>query len=292
MRTRFDISQLIASMAREEERLREEPFLAPCVAGGTVRVRVGGLVRTFAPVPADFEGWGVFLQEDDRRAVVLEEPSLPLVDRYLALLRPIRVVLALAVRGRTWLGVAANASDARQRGLPDGPFPVHLVDGATAFERVVARWDGAALWFESLDARADPIIAERLRGAAREGVAAHAVRVANATPEHLVAFEVAASGRVDVPAPRRHAPQRTAPPHVPRVGARLRDALERGGGALLDYAERGDVLVVEWTTAAGERHTSAVSKEDLTVVSSGICLSGRDRDFDLLSLVGVVEGRE
>jgi hypothetical protein len=40
------------------------------------------------------------------------------------------------------------------------------------------------------------------------------------------------------------------------------------------------------------RHTSAIAKADLTVVSSGICLSGRDRDFDLQSLVGVIEHQE
>ena len=35
-----------------------------------------------------------------------------------------------------------------------------------------------------------------------------------------------------------------------------------------------------------------VSKRDLTVISSGICLSDRDRDFDLQSLVGVIEKRK
>jgi hypothetical protein len=38
--------------------------------------------------------------------------------------------------------------------------------------------------------------------------------------------------------------------------------------------------------------TSAIAKTDLTVVSSGICLSGRVRDFDLQSLVGVMEQQD
>lgn len=46
---------------------------------------------------------------------------------------------------------------------------------------------------------------------------------------------------------------------------------------------------MEWTTAEGDSHSSAISKADLTVISAGIGLSERDRDFDLQSLVGVVE---
>jgi hypothetical protein len=73
---------------------------------------------------------------------------------------------------------------------------------------------------------------------------------------------------------------------------RLRDALQMGGGNLQEFRDRGDFWQVEWTTGNGERHTSAISKGDLTVISSGICLSGGDRNFDLQSLVGVIEARD
>lgn len=46
---------------------------------------------------------------------------------------------------------------------------------------------------------------------------------------------------------------------------------------------------MKWSAADGEYHSSAISKESLTVISAGICLDGLDRDFDLQSLVGVIE---
>jgi hypothetical protein len=77
---------------------------------------------------------------------------------------------------------------------------------------------------------------------------------------------------------------------------RLRQALKIGGGELRQFRDRGDYWTVNWTVnwtiSDGVRHTSAIAKNDLTVVSSGICLSGRDRDFDLQSLVSVMESRE
>ncbi|NES69179.1 MAG: hypothetical protein F6K24_30105, partial [Okeania sp. SIO2D1] len=72
----------------------------------------------------------------------------------------------------------------------------------------------------------------------------------------------------------------------------LREALEMGGGELHNFCDRSTYWQVEWVTRDGERHTSAIDKNDLTVVSAGIFLSGGDRHFDLQSLVGVVkEGR-
>jgi hypothetical protein len=101
------------------------------------------------------------------------------------------------------------------------------------------------------------------------------------TPEMRTAYELAVQQTAEY---RSKLKQR-------RDGARLKEALDVAGGALSEFRDRDTYWTVEWTTSGGERQTSAILKSDLTVISSGICLSGRDRDFDLTSLVGVIEGR-
>ena len=76
-----------------------------------------------------------------------------------------------------------------------------------------------------------------------------------------------------------------------RDEARLGKALAFAGGQLQDVQERGNYWLVEWATQDGEVHRSAISKQDLTVVSAGICLDDRDQDFDLQSLVSVMDQR-
>jgi hypothetical protein len=47
-------------------------------------------------------------------------------------------------------------------------------------------------------------------------------------------------------------------------------------------------LVVEWSEQGQTHRYRSTIDQRMTVVSSGICLSGRDRDFDLTSLVSVM----
>jgi hypothetical protein len=307
MNKRRDVKKLIESVAREERTVAETRFVAPCVPGGKVRVRVAGLVREYAPDPPSFEGWGIFLAADDTTVMLDEEADLPLVDRYLGLLgKPMRFVLAAAVRGRTWIAYPANVSDARQRGVSDRPMLVRLVSGAAQFEVILARSDGAAWWFEAADGAADPILAERLRDAARDGASVETVRLPGLTPEMRTAYTLSLVGARGLDEKRRHRRQHQSrgdfETHADELlaaarvrenpEARLGAALRTGGGRLVDYRDGSDeTWVVEWVAGDGERHVSVVTKSDLTVASSGICLSGRDRDFDLQSLVGVVERR-
>ncbi len=269
-----DIRKLLDKIGEQEAKVTR--FLAPRVPGGPVRTRVAGLVYTFACEPADFQGWGIFRTLDERKAQLEEEAGLPQIAAYLQLLKPRRVVLAFPISNRSWLGCTGER-----------PVVVHLVEDAARFDQVVARTDGTAFWFEEVDRRADPAQAERLREALE--APPDELRIPNLSPAERMAYEVAHGQRYPRPRPTPH-PRPVARP--PSDEARLRDALRAGGGELRSYVDRADHYTVEWTDSRGERHSSAISKDQLTVLSSGICLDGYDRDFDLQSLVGVVEGRE
>ena len=59
---------LIEKLAAKERALMQATVLSPCVPGGAVRVQVEGLLYTFQPKPADFEGWCLWRPHDEKRA--------------------------------------------------------------------------------------------------------------------------------------------------------------------------------------------------------------------------------
>ncbi|HLO49816.1 MAG TPA: hypothetical protein VK211_15475 [Kamptonema sp.] len=276
-----DIRNLLSQLAAQETQLRDTQFLAPCTRNGRVRTRVAGIVYTFRSKPRNFEGWGIFQPVNEKIAEVVEEPSLPQITDYLQLLTPIRLQLAYNLQGQTWLAYPVNESDARQRIGVAKPFAIHLVNDGVSFEQIIARWDGQSWWFEDIDRRADPLPSEELRTALKEVISPQDIRFKGMTPEMRTVYELVAQQTEEFSEKFQKRRDET----------RLREALQMGGGELREFRDRDDYWLIEWTAGNGDRHTSAIAKNDLTVVSSGICLSGLDRDFDLQSLVGVIEAR-
>lgn len=274
-----DIRKLLNQIADAEAQLQSTQFLAPCVQGGRVRTLVAGMVYTFMPSPCQFEGWGIFQAVDEQTATLLEAADLPQIAAYLQHFQTLRLRLAYRLHSQTWLAYPVNEADMRQRFKAVEPVPVHLVTEGVAFEQIIARWNGNSYWFEGVDRRADPVIAENLQSNLKQIAPIEELHFLGITPEMRSLYELVA--------------QRTQGfAQSQRDEKRLRQALLLGSGQLHQFQDRGDYWTVDWTTADGTRHTSAIAKDDLTVVSSGICLSGRDRDFDLQSLVGVMEHRE
>jgi hypothetical protein len=270
----------LARLAAKEDELRGSRFLAPCVPGGTVGLRGGGLLYSFTPVPEDFEGWGIFEPEDERRARLVEEAGPRRIAEYLDGFKQIRLRLVYRTGGRSWLASAVNEADARQRLGTVEPKPVHLVGEGAQFDQIVARFDGAACWFEEMDRRADPLHAERLREALRCDTPTAQLGWKNCTPEMRECYALARERCVAQGKLRQ-----------PPDSERLAEALAFDGGELVNFTDRGDCWEVMWKAPdSGYMYSSVIEKRDLTVVSAGICLDGRDRDFDLQSLVRVVDG--
>lgn len=289
---------LIETLGGQEAAAEGRGFLAPCVPGGILRTRVCGLIKSYRADPESFEGWGHFLPCDDRTAVLDRTADVWDVAEYLNRLASLRVWMVSPLRGQTWLAVPVNASDAIQKTGSSAPIAVRLTEGSAQLDRAVVRFDGASWWFEESDRRGDPIQSERVRALLREGVSTME-DTPGATPELRLAYEMAVdpTGRLPVV---QHADRSTG--HAGRSRAqvepdaqgagweRIQAALLAAGGQLIEARNQGDFWWVEWQTSHGETHHSAIAKTDLTVISAGICLDGGDRDFDLQSLVGVVEG--
>ena len=171
---------------------------------------------------------------------------------------------------------------------------------SSLFDSLRTRYDGSRFWFDELDMRHDPGSANFLRTALRGLEPPDELHRPGLTAEERAAYELnywqlvreSEAEAPVAPAPRQRRRRGrdqvdesvTEPDAVrQRVGA----SLSHAGAELIDYLERGDSFRVTFSMG-GQRYTSSVSKNDLTVQVAGICLSGEDQKFDLSSLVGVL----
>ncbi|HLO84454.1 MAG TPA: hypothetical protein VK203_05470 [Nostocaceae cyanobacterium] len=277
-----NIRKLLNQIAAQENQLTSNQFLAPCVRGGKVRTRVAGIIYTFTPEPRNFEGWGIFQPENKKTARLAEEANLPQIGAYLQKLPALRLRLAHKLQRNTWLAYPINEGDMKQRCGKVQPVSVHLVSDGARFEPIIARTDGMAWWFDEIDRRADPLITAQLNTHFQQITPPENIQFSGITPEMRTVYNIAG----------QQAKEFITWQQQKKDEARLKQALQMGGGELQTYRDRPDSWLVEWITTDGTQHTSEILKSDLTVISAGICLSGEDEKFDLQSLVGVVEGRD
>lgn len=312
-----DARAIVARLGREAAALLGRELLAPAVPGGRIRTRLGGLVYEFR-LRGRFSGWGRFRPLSEREVEPVGE-ALPWErSAYLELFPALRVILLWPDpepdRPGAWWALPYNESDVRQRfGLPGEPVLVHLcdpLDGAQGFERVIVRVDGSAYWYDRPDPLSDPAQAEWLREAAateqspdrwmpglsgsqRLSLLYSQVRRLDAglREERLRGL------RTRNRAPWEQAQWLRQAALADRLQEGVRHALAKADAVLHSCSETTNPdgspgpLLVEWSERGHTYRYRSLLDPALTVVSSGICLSGRDREFDLTSLVSVIGGR-
>lgn len=272
--------------------------LAPVLAGRSVSVRIAGLAcRLEIEDSAAARGFGVLEAQSNGRAKWLRPATRQEREKYLSLLPRVRFIALERGRGG-WVAFPAQTGSGRIS--LSGPAWVREVEeGVQVFDALVARFDGTHFWFEALDAKRSPAIAAFLRESLAGQIAPELLRKPGLSAQERAAYALALYG----PPPEPEAVvagleeaimsnQSQLNPHfnwsANGVEARLASSVAHGGARLVSFIERDGVLSV--TYKFGERtHTSTVRASDLRVETSGICLSGRDGDFDLASLVGVMQ---
>ena len=264
---------LIDRLARDEAALRGQAFLAPLLAHGRTHIRVHGLIYNLAVVGAR-PGWWMCQMIDAQRARIVAAAQPWQHNDYLALWPALRLVLIEPLRGDDWIAMAFNPSDAAQRFKLQGPLVVHLVDSGQTFERVIGRVEGGTIWYDDVDRRADPAIAEQLRAALTAGQ--ETALIAGLGPGEQASYALLLGRRMATAITQQ----------ATQLEQRLRETLLIGGAQLIGYETSDGVLRVTWERA-GQRSITLVNPQ-LEVISAGICLSGEDQHFDLASIVGVV----
>jgi hypothetical protein len=255
---------LIDRFGREEDAFLRTEFVAPVTRGAKVRVRIAGIVCELS-VRNPVEGISVLRPCSHREAEVLRPASKAESKKYLDLFPRARLVATFRHEG-TWLGLSAGAPEKGVR--VEGFAPIALAPALQQFETAAVRFDGGMFLHESSERPAD---AAFLRGELAKG-AESPVR------KGLTAFERAAYAAA-------LAHKREMEKSVEE--RRLEAALRLAGASLEGFSEQHGVLTVRYLVD-GVSHSSTVTKDTLEVVSSGICVSGQDRDFDLTSLVSVM----
>ncbi len=268
------VTDALNRLAAAEQQFLSSEFLAPVLHGGSAQVRIAGVICTLRIQPADFEGWGVFHPISTSDATLLRGASLTERQGYLELFPLVRLILA-GQRDDQWFALPAHQADSRFQ--IDGLIPVRLVEEAQLFEVIETRFDGSQFWYAAPDPRWDPATASYLRQELARLTPPENLQRAGLTREERAAYELNYRPRYEASEEARRN----------REEDRLRGALAHAGAELRDYVARQDVYTVTYEVD-GQRHISAVAKNDLSVQVAGICLSGEDRKFDLQSLVGVI----
>lgn len=278
-----DPLSLIKRFSADEKNLSSELFLSPCVPGGKINVKLKGAVYELRVVDSgplvNGCGFGLFQVTQPGQARCVERASRSQIDAYLKLLPRVNMVLAAEFQS-LWWGLQLNTSDTRL--ILREPVPIRLTERSASFQAVHARFDGASFWYHGENRRRDPNIARKLREALDGDLAPDAVRVSGATPPELLAYKILYFDKHPSELRDQHLRNRS---DIDRI----RDALAHLGARLdahWNNEEQGSIVVRY--VVDDQTHTANIRVNDLSVVSSGICLSGRDQDFDLTSLVGVM----
>lgn len=267
MRNKVKVSSLLASLAAREKKFMGGEFLCPMVRGTPMRVKMDGVVLEMKP-DKPFEGWGVFRPTSAKTCKLVRNASMKEKRTYLEALTTFHMIIC-GKNENDWLGMSAWNET---RFHIDGLVPIRLPDEIQLFDVIRAGFDGLNFWFDDIRPEKTPRL---MREMLQEEIAGRKVAPINGIgPQRTEAYGIALARELENRKDKNE--------------ERIKDALQRAGAQYRSYIDRGETYTVEYIVD-GNTHRSTVDKQNLSVVSAGICLNGTDDRFDLQSLISVIK---
>jgi hypothetical protein len=265
-----DVLDLISKIGAQESSLTKRTFVSPNFNNDTVATRVEGIVYSFS-VPKK-EGWFKFQPVNTKRARVVGPADMMEIEEYLKQLGKVRVVLVMKQQG-LYMGIPDKTNN---YGLGfNNLMPIYLCgDYPNDFDRVIARYDGANLWYERVDSGNDPAKGDYLRECMAKITMPEKVKFWGLTLEEKHAYALRMTfDKKFVEEQKKDT---------------IKQDVEFAGGKFIAFNEKSDHFAVTYTVE-GQQFTTRVTKDPRRmVISAGLCLAGDDHKFDLKSLVTVI----
>lgn len=282
----MDINKLINESASKEKALLKSTFVAPVKKGSQIKVRIQGLIYTFGLVQQDKdrEGWFVLKPVNPYCAKIVDDVDVMQMqeykEKYRKFLPRIRFIMVSNEEGQ-WLGFPANRGQSLKHEI-DGHQFIDVVEGVQIFDQVYALFDGKTLWFDEVDMGSDLMVSDYMRESLNNNVEVGKLKFKGMTPEQIGTYAFAYEFKI----------KKEEELKIKTVEGRITMALEHAGAKLHSFREYNDTVVIDWQTKKGKYTTRHKKNDSFSTIAAGVCLSGRDDDYDLASLVSVMKERE
>ncbi len=253
------------NLLKKERDFFNRQFFGPVFKNGKIVVKIDGVLVSFKILPSDFTGWGVFRVIGPNVAELSGEANRQQISTYLGSFA--RTDVIICDQGDVSRGLIAH-NDVR---FPVSALvPVYLSSEVRLFDTASVRYDGQSFIFERID-NSRRRFAESLRNSLTSDILPAKIDISGLSKEERNAYHL-------VHKIREEAFKETEE-------GRIKRAIESGNAIFRSYLKRGSDFVV--TVEVDGQTYSPVVREDLSVVSAGICLSGGDTRQDLQSLMHI-----
>jgi hypothetical protein len=274
----MNILDTIDRIGVQEEMITEKEIISPIFYNREIITRIEGIIYRLE-IPKTDPGWYSFKAINNKRAKVTSPADIDKIQRYLNFLPKVRLILVFKKK-KAYFGVPMKSNNWNFK--VNDLLPIFLFDDtAEDFAKCICRYDGANLWFDSIDMSGDPIRTDYLRESIKKLRTPGRIKHFGLTLEEKIAYSI--KYKLD----KKIADEK-------KKGNIQRD-VEYAGGKFIESKERSDHLFVTYEVD-GHTFNSVISKDPAHwVITAGICLTdhgtGRegDKDFDLKSLISVIQ---